>query len=41
MNAAFFASVFTIGEVVIIILLVGIIVGQYRLRRGIIRIEDK
>jgi len=41
MNAAWIASIFTVGELIIIVLLGCIILSQFRLRRAILRIEDK
>ena len=41
MNAGFFLSFLTLGEGITIVLLITVIVGQFRIRRGIKRIEDK
>ncbi len=41
MNAGFFLSFLTLGEAITIVLLITVIVGQFRIRRGIKRIEDK
>ena len=40
MSAAWIASIFTIGESIIIVLLIAVIIGQFRIRRGIRRLED-
>jgi hypothetical protein len=41
MNAGYFVSWATLGEAISIILLIVVIAGQFRIRRGIKRIEDR
>ena len=40
MSAAWFLSWLTAGEVITIVLLIAVIIGQFRIRRGIRRLED-
>jgi hypothetical protein len=41
MNAGYFLSWATLGEVINIVLLVIVLAGQFRIRRGIKRLEVK
>ena len=40
MNAGWVLSWLTAGEVITIVLLIAVIIGQFRIRRGIRRLED-